>query len=120
MSLNPFESRELPGEVELPDELSALLSNYRSAIPDFEGDAQFTPGIWARIEARRHERRWFGRLASGFVTASGVICLLLSAAIWMPRGTAAPYSGTTYVDVLANDFSTDDVVETELAHSESI
>jgi len=120
MSLNSFESRESAEPVQLPGDLSALLSNYRSAVPDSEGSTGFTPGIWAKIESRRRESRWFGRMARGFVTASGVICLLLSAAIWIPRGSASTSTATTYVEVLANDSGVDDVVDAELVHSESI
>ena len=116
MFFHRLENRELSGHSHLPDDVSALLSAYRSATPDFEANPQFTPGIWAKIETRRRESWWFGRIARGFVTVSGAFCLLLSVAMWMPRTPAAGTYLSTYVDVLANDTGSDDAVEIDVVH----
>ena len=119
MSLNPWENRKADGE-ELSPELAKLFASYREALPDREAAAQFMPGVWTRIDARRKDTRWFGRVARGFVTASGAICLLIAGALYIPHYSSASLYSTTYVDVVANDGGTDDVAELEMSHQESI
>ncbi len=96
----------------LSPELIALFASYRQALPDREADPQFMPGVWARIEARRKDAWWFGRIARGFVTAAGAICLLIMGAIWLPEHSTASLYTTTYVDVVAEDSGPDDALET--------
>ena len=120
MSLDRFEGRELSGNNELPEGISALLSAYRSALPDVEPSPHFTPGIWSKIDIRRRESRWFGRIARGFVTASGAICLMLSAAMWVPGTQVSPVYTSSYIDVLANDVGPDEAIETDPVRSDSL
>ncbi len=120
MSLNRFKDRELPGDNQLPEGLAALLSAYRSAVPDCDASAPFVPGVWAKIDARRRDNRWFGRIARGFVTASGAICLMLSVAMWVPGTPVSSVYTSSYIDVLANDTGGDEMIETDLVHSETL
>src|SRR5690242_36049 len=107
-SSNPIEDRELPPE------LAGLFASYREALPEPEPTRDFIPGMWARIDARRKDTWTFGRLTRGFVTASGVICLMLSAAMWIPEKVKTPSFISTYVDVLANDTAADEPLDAEL------
>jgi len=90
------------------DKLDALFAEYREAFPDPEAGADFTPGLWRKIEARRTETTWvFRRLAQICVAATVALTLLLSTVLMpTPDNSEAFYSGT-YVDVLAADHAAD-------------
>jgi len=88
--------------------LDALFAEYREAVPDPEASADFTPKLWAKIEARRVETAWvFRRLAQICVAATVALALLISTVL-MPTGDNGEtfYSGT-YVDILAADHAED-------------
>ncbi|MCL4401266.1 MAG: hypothetical protein M1436_01190 [Acidobacteria bacterium] len=59
------------------------------------------PQIWERIDARQNYSFFFGRLASGFVTAAVALTLVMALWLSMPRRTNAFYS-ETYVEALAS------------------
>lgn len=62
--------------------LSELFIAYRDACPGSDPSANFTPRLWAKIEARENSNNWFGRIARVLVTAaiatSAVLALLIS------------------------------------------
>lgn len=82
------------------DDLGKLFSAYRDAIPDPEPSANFTPGIWRGIDARRSSVRVFRRFAQAFVAFAAVLTILMGVVI-IPYLQREPVYSATYVDVLA-------------------
>jgi hypothetical protein len=86
--------------------LDALFAEYRSACPDPDGSANFMPGLWQKIEARRNESvSVFRRLAQVCVLATAALTLAI--AILIPRLQTEPVYTATYVDVLDAAHSVD-------------
>ncbi len=84
-------------------ELDALFANYREAMPDLDGSAEFMPKLWQAIEARQRFKllswkRWTG----AFVSASLALCLLFTLAVFAVDRQQAPHL-TSYVDILNDD-----------------
>ena len=79
--------------------LDNLFAEYRSALPDQDGSANFMPNLWQKIEARRNESvSVFRRLAQACVLATAALTLAM--AIIIPHIKADPVYTATYVDVL--------------------
>jgi hypothetical protein len=57
--------------------LDSLFAAYREACPDPEPSVNFTPELWARIEAREVSSNLFGRMAKALVTAALAATLIL-------------------------------------------
>jgi len=91
---------------QLPPEVEALFANYRRALPDNEGNPDFMPKLWERIEAQKRITYSFRRLASGFVSAAAAMAMLFAAALWVPTPGSNHPNSSTYVEVL--DDSADD------------
>lgn len=90
-------------EEELNAKLDATFAEYRAATPDPEPGADFIPGLWRRIEARRAGNLWiFRRLAQVCVGATLALAILMGTVL-IPRLEKAPVYTSTYVDVLAAD-----------------
>jgi hypothetical protein len=87
----------------MDDKLDALWAEYRQAVPDPEPGADFTPGLWKKIEARRSERTTsvFRRFAQICVAASVALALLLSVVSTTATPAAEAFYAGTYVDILA-------------------
>ncbi len=87
---------------QMEDRLNALLAEYRDACPDPEPDAQFTPRLWQRIEARRNANvsLWFRRWAEVWVVASITLVIVMGAFL-IPRYQTPPAYQAAYIDVLA-------------------
>src|SRR5580704_344769 len=64
--------------------LDELFRAYRHACPDPEPSVNFTPAMWARIEAREGSTNWFRRVAKTLVTAAvaatAILGLMVSSA----------------------------------------
>jgi hypothetical protein len=80
--------------------LNELFSAYRQEMPDFDGGADFLPGMWAKIESKKSQTSiWFawtkGILAGA--TCAGV--LLVGFSVWSPFERSAYYE-TSYVEAL--------------------
>ena len=91
----------------MDDKLDALWAQYRDACPDPEPTAQFTPGLWQRIDTRRRATASIRRLAQVCVMASVALALLM-AVVLIPRSQdLAVYNSGSYVDVLASDYPND-------------
>ncbi len=86
------------------DELTKLLAAYRDAVPDPEPSANFMPGLWQKIEARRSPVLVLRRFAQGLVMAAAAFALLIGT-VFIPRMQNAPVYSASYVDVLANEQS---------------
>ena len=109
MAKEPMHIGNEPDEQPLPQELQAMFSSYREALPDTEPGANFMPGVWARIEPQRSMTWSFRKIAKALVTAAVGACLALSLFL----SSSSPLNVTTrsYVDVLDEHNNTDDVTE---------
>jgi hypothetical protein len=84
------------------DELTKVFAAYRDAVPDPEPGADFMPGLWARIEARRSPARVLRTFAHAFAMLAAVTVLLI-ATVLIPRLQTAPVYSASYVDVLESE-----------------
>lgn len=67
------------------DQLGRLLQEYRTLHPDAEPGANFVPGVWQRIEARRNSSPlWFLRWAKACVVATIALALVMTLFV-LPR-----------------------------------
>jgi peptidoglycan biosynthesis protein MviN/MurJ (putative lipid II flippase) len=87
----------------MEDKLNALWSEYRDACPDPEGSVEFVPNLWRRIEKQRATSFVFRRLAQVCLLAAVAVTILIAAVI--PQLQRLPVYSSTYVDVLAADFT---------------
>jgi hypothetical protein len=111
----------LPGDdAPLSGEVRDLLHSYRDSFPEAPASADFMPGLWARIDARRTITYSFGRLARGYVTASLLLCIVLTGTLFRITRPSPSSSHTSYIDVLVDDSHTDDDFELQLASAENI
>ncbi|MGA3203449.1 MAG: hypothetical protein ABSF12_13275 [Bryobacteraceae bacterium] len=90
----------------MDDKLDALFAEYRMACPDPEPSADFMPGMWKRIEARRVAtvsvfRHW----AQACVVAT--VALLLIGAVLIPKFQENAASGASYLEALSAEHSVD-------------
>jgi hypothetical protein len=88
--------------------LDRLFASYREACPDAEPSANFMPGVWARIDARRgwtwHARRYAQRIAM----AAAAACALI-AGVQLGSGLRAdPLISQSYVDILQDHAAPED------------
>ncbi|HZT40419.1 MAG TPA: hypothetical protein VFA28_21190 [Bryobacteraceae bacterium] len=89
------------------DELQKLFCAYREAIPDPEPSADFTPGVWRGIDARRSSARLFRRFAQVFVAFAAVLTVLMGVVV-LPYLQRAPVYRATYIDVLAEEHASEE------------
>src|SRR5262245_36187900 len=89
------------------EQLDALFRAYRDVCPGPEPSANFMPGIWKNIEARQRFS-FFGRMASGFVTAALALSFALGVYLAMPHSAAYSLS---YVETLDEQDSISDLLE---------
>ncbi len=86
-----------------PDRLDALFAEYREACPDPEPSANFMPGLWQRIEARRSSNmKLLRRIAQVCVGATLALTILMGVVLLPELDHSIVYS-STYVDVIAAD-----------------
>ncbi len=79
--------------------LDALFAEYRGAFPAPEAGANFMPGLWQKIDARRADpMRTLRRFARVCAMAAAAVVLIL--AISAARMQRDPAMTTNYVDVL--------------------
>lgn len=106
----------------LNEKLDRLFASYRDACPDPEPGADFMPGLWRRIEARRSGSlgsiNMVRRLAQVVVTATAVVTLLL-AAVAIPQLERSTVYAATYLDVLADQNADRDAYSAVLAGDET-
>ncbi len=96
------------------EQLDALFSAYRDAIPDPDCSAGFMPGVWEQIDRRRN----FGvRFAKGFLSLAAAMSLLLLVILLNPTTQNAAVYTATYIDVLDADRAPDQLAYLEV-HSE--
>lgn len=118
MSFFSFRDRPV-GSDELPQEIQALFTRYREALPDSEPRANFMPELWQGIESRRRVTLSMGRIAKGFVTAAAAICLLMTALVVTPQKSPVSTNSTVnYLDVLSA--AADDPGDIDPNHGETL
>ncbi len=88
------------------DDLDRLFADYRASLPDPEPSAGFTPTVWKRIEARRSPMLWLRRMTEALVAVSAVAALFI-ALFAIPRLQSLPVYQASYIDVLANEQSSE-------------
>ena len=86
---------------EFPGELQQLFKSYGEFHGEVDASANFMPGLWAKIEARRSP--WFAmqRMAR-FVVAGAMAAALLMGAVLIPLMENDRPAGF-YADVVAHD-----------------
>jgi hypothetical protein len=86
--------------------LDELFRAYREACPDPEASANFTPAMWARIEAREGSTNWFRRVAKilvGAAVAASVILGLMVSPLVSSTSHPSAFFNATFVDALQAD-----------------
>jgi hypothetical protein len=91
----------------MEDKLDGLWAAYRDACPDPEPGADFMPGLWQKIEARRSATISVFRRLSQVCVAATVALTLLMGVVLIPRLQKAPIYSSTYVDMLSAEHSAD-------------
>jgi len=82
--------------------LDELFLAYREACPDPEPSVNFTPELWARIEAREVSTNLFGRMAKALVTAALAATVILGLIVSTFSHSESQFNGT-YIEALRAD-----------------
>jgi hypothetical protein len=91
----------------MEEKLDALFAEYRSACPDPEPGADFMPGLWRRIEARRTATvSVFKHWAQVCVMATVALTLLIGAVL-IPRVQENSKPSSSYLEALSAEHSAD-------------
>jgi hypothetical protein len=93
---------------QMDEGLDALWARYRDSCPDPEPTAQFMPGLWQRIDARRTASASIFRRLSQICVMTTVALILLMAVVLIPRIQNVLVYSATYVDVLLAENGNDD------------
>jgi anti-sigma-K factor RskA len=99
-------------DAQLERRLDALFAQYRDACPPVEPSANFTPNLWARIQAQQESRRgWMwhlGAYAKRMAVATAAACMLLVGIRVGTAWNAESLLSRSYVDVLQDSAATED------------
>jgi hypothetical protein len=87
------------------DKLDKLFAEYRAASPDPEPSADFMPGMWKRIEARRMATLSVFRHWAQICVMASVALTLLIGAVLIPRFQNTDSS--SYLEALSAEHSSD-------------
>jgi hypothetical protein len=80
--------------------LDELFLAYRDSFPDPMPSVNFTPELWARIEAREVSSNLFGRMAKALVTAALAATVILG--LMLSLSQTESWNGT-YIEALRAD-----------------
>ncbi len=89
-----------PSDVE--GRLDDVFQAYRAACPIPETSVNFTPDMWARINAREVSGNWFGRVAKSLVIASLAVSVILGMIVSSMNQSSA-FLNATFVEALRAD-----------------
>ena len=101
---------------EFKGELRELLAAYRESLPNLEPSAQFMPGLWRRIDARRGSAIFLRRLTRALVMVVSLALLIIS--ILIPRWQTPSMYTAAYVDALASTPGNDTPAFADILHAE--
>jgi hypothetical protein len=90
------------GNQDLETRFDALMSSYRTALPDRDASAAFMPEMWARIDARRSQTTFFTSMSRALVTFA-VAASVLFGILVSSSSQANSYFSRTYIEVLKMD-----------------
>lgn len=90
----------------LDGKLDRVFRAYRDACPDVDGGSDFTPRLWAKIEARRSMPARLRRFTQGFVSAAAAMCLAMSLFLAVPLVHNNVNPGS-YLELLDDEHSND-------------
>ncbi len=99
------------------EKLEQLLTQYGASLPDLEPTANFMPGVWARIEARREVRFRLIHLSRVFLSGAAAIWLLIAGVQFLPKHEPAARH-QSYVDALAATHESGVLTFAEAVHLE--
>jgi hypothetical protein len=85
-------------------QLDELFRQYRAAVPEVDASANFMPGVWARIEARRKAEQWLLRWVNVFACVATVLVIILAAALYQ---LPTPMPQRAYIEKLTDEISED-------------
>lgn len=91
----------------MENKLDALFAEYRMACPDPEPSADFMPGLWKRIEARRVATVSVFRHWAQVCVMATVALTLLIGAVLIPKLQENSASSTSYLEALSAEHSSD-------------
>jgi hypothetical protein len=92
--------------------LDELFRSYRASCPELEPSAEFMPGVWNRIEARRGFSYSFQQLARAAMAACAALCLLLLV-LNLAVAPQSHVAAASYTDALLADHSAEKTYYTE-------
>ncbi len=87
--------------------LDALFAEYRAACPDPEPGADFMPGMWKRIEARRVATVSVFRHWAQVCVMATVALTLLIGAVLIPKFQESAAGTSSYLEALSAEHSSD-------------
>lgn len=85
-------------------QLDELFGQYRAACPDVEPGANFMPGVWARIDARRKSEQGILRWANSFAMAAALLVMVLGVLMYRNPN---PLPQRAYIEKLTDEISED-------------
>lgn len=91
----------------MEDKLEALFAEYRLACPDPEPSADFMPGLWKRIDARRVATVSVFRHWAQVCVMATVALTLLIGAVLIPRFQQQTAPNSSYLEALSAEHSAD-------------
>lgn len=91
----------------MEQKLDALFAEYRAACPDPEPGADFMPGMWKRIEARRVATVSVFRHWAQVCVMATVALTVLIGVVLIPRLQSDPAANASYVEALMFEHSSD-------------
>ncbi len=83
-------------------DLDQLFMAYRDACGIPEASADFMPGIWRRVDARRKSTRVLRRWTGAFITAAAALCILMLVYMAVPIREDS-FDAITYVDTFEEE-----------------
>jgi hypothetical protein len=87
--------------------LDALFAEYRMACPDPEPSAEFMPGMWKRIEARRNAAVSVFRHWAQVCVMATVALTILIGAVLIPKFQESSAPASSYLEALSAEHSAD-------------
>ncbi len=83
--------------------LPELFHRYKESCGSPEGDRNFMPELWARIEAKRSRTRLFERAARSLVGAAVALSLIFGAFLTLPSRQPSAFYSESFVEQIASD-----------------